>query len=216
MRLTKGQLDVGLFCEDIEPMLAFFGDAVGLELDCVLPVTRSLVQHRFLAAGSVVKVNHSTHPLATESRDGYRRLSLARNDISEPIALANGVELVPTGRGGVTGAAITVRVRDPEAQRRFYRDALGLVQNGQGSTLVGETLIFVEGGATSVADPQLEGRGWRYITFQVHDVDETYAEAIRGGAREAMPPTSLGKTARIAMILDPDGNWIELSQRSLS
>lgn len=215
MRLAKAQLDIGLFCDEVQPMLEFFSDNVGLELDGVLPVTKSLVQHRFRAGGSIVKVNHSTGPLASESRDGYCRLSLARDDIPEPVPLGNGVELIPTGQDGVTQAAITVRVRDPETQHDFYRDALGLKQNRQGSTVVGDTLIFVEGGATTVADPQLEGRGWRYITFQVHDVDETHAEAVRGGAREAMPPTTLGKTARISMILDPDGNWIELSQRSL-
>jgi lactoylglutathione lyase len=29
-----------------------------------------------------------------------------------------------------------------------------------------------------------------------------------------MPPTTLGTTARISMVRDPDGNWIELSQRA--
>ncbi len=34
------------------------------------------------------------------------------------------------------------------------------------------------------------------------------------GGREAMPPTTLGTTARISMVRDPGGNWIELSQRA--
>ena len=29
-----------------------------------------------------------------------------------------------------------------------------------------------------------------------------------------MAPVTLGTTARISMVRDPDGNWIELSQRA--
>jgi hypothetical protein len=35
-----------------------------------------------------------------------------------------------------------------------------------------------------------------------------------GLATNAIAPLTLGTTARIAMIRDPDGNWIELSQRA--
>jgi hypothetical protein len=31
--------------------------------------------------------------------------------------------------------------------------------------------------------------------------------------REGLAPVTLGSVARISMILDPDGNWIELSRR---
>jgi hypothetical protein len=58
-----------------------------------------------------------------------------------------------------------------------------------------------------------DGLGWRYITFQVFKVDEVHARMIAAGAREASAPKTLGTTARISMVLDPDGNWIELSQR---
>jgi hypothetical protein len=34
------------------------------------------------------------------------------------------------------------------------------------------------------------------------------------GGREALAPTTLGTTARISMVRDPDGNFIELSQRA--
>jgi len=52
------------------------------------------------------------------------------------------------------------------------------------------------------------------MTLQVFKVDEAHFFALSAGAREALPPTTLGTTARISMILDPDGNWIELSQRA--
>jgi len=60
----------------------------------------------------------------------------------------------------------------------------------------------------------MTGRGWRYITFQVFKVDEDHARVLAAGGREAMAPTTLGTTARISMVRDPDGNWIELSQRA--
>jgi hypothetical protein len=36
----------------------------------------------------------------------------------------------------------------------------------------------------------------------------------RVGVREGLAPITLGDVARISMILDPDGNWIELSRRA--
>ena len=37
---------------------------------------------------------------------------------------------------------------------------------------------------------------------------------LTSGGREGLAPVTLGTTARISMVLDPDGNWIELSQRA--
>ena len=58
------------------------------------------------------------------------------------------------------------------------------------------------------------GAGFRYITFQIFKVDEVHARMLNAGAREGLPPTTLGDVARISMVLDPDGNWIELSRRA--
>jgi hypothetical protein len=62
-------------------------------------------------------------------------------------------------------------------------------------------------------DSGLHGAGFRYITFQVFKVDEVPARMLNAGAREALPPKTLGDVARI-MVLDPDGSWIELLQRA--
>jgi lactoylglutathione lyase len=45
-------------------------------------------------------------------------------------------------------------------------------------------------------------------------VDAEHAYALAHGAGEGRAPVTLGQTARISMIRDPDGNWIELSQRA--
>ena len=60
----------------------------------------------------------------------------------------------------------------------------------------------------------MDGKGYRYITFQVFKCDQEHARILKLGGREAMPPTTLGTTARISMVRDPDGNWIEISQRA--
>ena len=63
-------------------------------------------------------------------------------------------------------------------------------------------------------DADMRGHGWRYITFQVFKVDAEHAAVLARGGREALAPVTLGTTARISMVRDPDGNWIELSQRA--
>jgi predicted enzyme related to lactoylglutathione lyase len=72
----------------------------------------------------------------------------------------------------------------------------------------------VEASSDAPSDAGSEGRGFRYITFQVMRVDEEHARVLAGGGREALAPTTLGTTARISMVRDPDGNFIELSQRA--
>jgi lactoylglutathione lyase len=67
---------------------------------------------------------------------------------------------------------------------------------------------------TPPLDAGRQGTGWRYITFQVFKVDEVPARTLAAGAKEDLAPTTLGDVARISMILDPDGNWIEFSQRA--
>ena len=110
-----------------------------------------------------------------------------------------------------------MKVRDLGAHRRFYKDALGLdaQETDAGlAILAGRSLLLLEESPDAPADADMEGRGWRYITFQVFKVDEEHARVLAAGGREALAPVTLGTTARISMVRDPDGNWIELSQRA--
>jgi len=63
-------------------------------------------------------------------------------------------------------------------------------------------------------DPVRQAKGWRYITLQVADIDAMHHATLSMGVREGLAPMTLGDVARISMILDPDGNWIELSRRA--
>ena len=66
----------------------------------------------------------------------------------------------------------------------------------------------------ATVDPVRQASGWRYITLQIADIDAVHDELRSKGVREGLAPITLGDVARISMILDPDGNWIELSRRA--
>ena len=221
MKLAKPQVDIGLSTNDLDPMLAFWQGIVGLKLDHVLPVRRGQKQHRHDAAGSVVKINHHVEPLPDAPPSGYRELIIAQPRCAAPQALqdpdGNAVSLVPPGHDGISQIGIRLAVRDLEAHRRFYGHALGLTEEPRAAGAAfraGETLIILGQDRSASIDPGIRGKGWRYVTFQVFKVDDVHAAVLASGGREALAPVTLGTTARISMVLDPDGNWIELSQRA--
>src|SRR5258708_12454832 len=130
----------------------------------------------------------------------------------------NRVSLVPRGMFGIERIGIRLGVRDVEAHRRFYMEALGLPQGesaGAAMTfLAGDTVLIVEPAPDAPDDASFEGKGWRYITFQVFEVDREHAYVLAHDGREARPPVTLGPTPRISLVLAPDAHWIELSPPS--
>jgi predicted enzyme related to lactoylglutathione lyase len=221
MDLAKPRVDIGLNTNVLEPMLAFWQGEAGAAFDHVLAVQPGVRQHRHDMAGSVLKINHYRDPIAPRPPAGYRELIVAHEGtvglrpLKDPEG--NRVTLVPPGTFGVEQIAIRLGVRDIAAHRRFYTQALGLEEipatSGAGFR-AGETLILIEQdkGAPSHAD--IQGSGFRYITFQVFKCDEEHARILGAGGTEALGPRTLGTTARISMVRDPDGNWIEISQRA--
>lgn len=219
MDLAKPRLDIGLSTNQLEPMLTFWQREVGLPLDHVLPIRKGQDQHRHDALGSVMKLNHHAAPLNDGPPSGYLELLIARD--GAPRALidpdGNRVSLVPLGTHGVRQIGVRMGVRDLDAHRRFYRDAFGFAEepytNGA-AFRAGESVLLLEQRADAPTDAGFDGRGWRYITFQVFKVDQEHKRVLAAGGREALAPMTLGQTARISMVRDPDGNWIELSQRA--
>ena len=218
MELAKPRVDIGLSTNDLQPMLAFWQERAGIPFDHLLKIRRGQDQHRHDALGSVLKVNHHADPLPDSPATGYRELIVARPGLTAPQTLTdpdgNRVTLVPPGYEGVTQIGIRVAVRDLAAHRKFYTQGLGLTEETPGAFRAGETLLILEESPDAPADAGMSGKGWRYITFQVFKVDEEHARILEHGGRQAMPPTTLGTTARISMARDPDGNWIEISQRA--
>jgi len=219
MKLAKPRLDIGLSTNNLEPMLAFWQGDAGVPFDHLLRIRRGQDQHRHDALGSVVKINHFAEPLRETGATGYRSLVIAREGAARALRDPDGnaVELVAPGTEGVTQIGVRMAVRSLEAHRRFYRDALGFTEEpyAKGAAFrAGESALLLEESADAPSDATFEGKGWRYITFQVFKVDDEHARVLAAGGREAMAPRTLGETARISMVRDPDGNWIELSQRA--
>ncbi|WP_271611488.1 VOC family protein [Bradyrhizobium sp. CCBAU 21360] len=214
-------IDLGLSTNMLEPMVEFWEHEIGLRLDHVLPVRRGQKQYRFDAAGSVIKVNHHRDPLPDAAFSGYRELLIAKPELKRSRRLidpdGNRITLVPAAFAQFDQIAVRLHVKSIEAHRAFYTNALGFseisVAEGVGFR-AGNSLLLLDQKLDVARNPGFEGKGWRYMTLQVFRVDDAHSLALLAGAREAMAPTTLGTTARISMILDPDGNWIELSQRA--
>lgn len=230
MRLAKQHLDVGIFTNKLEEQLAFWQGEVGLELEEVLPLGGGNQQYRHSMNGSVFKLNFSPDPVLSGLPTGYMALFIARRGLAKPKDLIdpdnNLVLLVPPGYEGVTGIGISMVVHDVPRSAQYYGEALGWELageapgwdgTGESRFRVGDSLLILEKcPSPSPLDRtgDLRGLGYRYLTVQVWDVDEEHAAALARGATEGQPPRTLGSTARISFLRDPDGNWLEVSQRA--
>ncbi|MCP3417027.1 VOC family protein [Bradyrhizobium brasilense] len=219
MQLAKNVIDVGLSFNDLEPMLRFWQQEAGLRFDHVQPIRRGQKQYRHDAHGSVIKLNHHVEPLPDVAPSGYRELIIARAGVDAPQRMAdpdgNSVCLVPPGHDGITQIAVMLAVRDLAAHRRFFGDILGFTEQSWSdgpAFRLGDSLILLREDRAATVDPVRGARGWRYITLQVADIDAVHDELRAKCVREGLAPVTLGEVARISMILDPDGNWIELSR----
>jgi catechol 2,3-dioxygenase-like lactoylglutathione lyase family enzyme len=110
---------------------------------------------------------------------------------------------------------VAMGVRSLSEHRKFYGDILGFAEQPWSGGLafrLGDSLLLLEEDGAATVDRR-QARGWRYITLQIADIDAAHAELRSKGVREGLAPMTLGDVARISMIFDPDGNWIELSRR---
>jgi len=110
----------------------------------------------------------------------------------------------------------------------FYRDVLGLAHQGDmplpgiGTMhrfLCGTTVIKIvepEKVPASRAAPGglAGGTGYRYFTVSVSNLDDVVAAAQRAGRPIPIPRRKVRAGVEIAMIEDPDGNWVELLEQS--
>jgi lactoylglutathione lyase len=218
MRLAKPHLDVGLFTTNEQAMLDFWQREVGLPFEETLPLGGGVRQHRHGIHGSVFKLNTARDPLNQAPASGYRELIIAREDLASPRALidpdGNRVTLVPPGHDGIAGIAVRMAVRDADAHARYFEHAMQFQRAGEHLLRCGDTLLIVEQDASAVRTEPLRAPGYRYLTVQVWDVDAEHTGIIERGGHEGRPPVTLGSTARISFVRDPDGNWIEVSQRA--
>jgi catechol 2,3-dioxygenase-like lactoylglutathione lyase family enzyme len=230
VELAKRFVDVGIFTNRLEEMRAFYAEQIRLPFEELLPVGGGVRQYRYGLLGSVLKINHSRNPLPPRIAGGYRMLSISDSRTPMPIPMqdpdGNDIELVPTGNRGVNQIEIHIGVTDEVAFDHFYGDAMQAERLAAGRFKLGETIISFrddpaairaqKSTSASAADviASMRAVGLRYITVQVRDVDAEHRRLMSMGVWEGAAPVSLGAVARISFLRDPDGNFIEISQRA--
>jgi lactoylglutathione lyase len=218
MNLAKPHLDVGLFTNLREPQLDFWQRTVGLGYDHMGKLGGGMQQHRHHANGSIVKVNHARDPLKPLPASGIAGVRIARPGLAARVELAdpdgNRVTLVPPGEDGVVGIAIELVVNERDAHDRFWRHAMQFDSPSKGVYVCGDTRVIVVGESRVARADDWRGPGWRYTTVQVRDCAAEHAGILERGGEEGAPPRLLGDTVRMSFVRDPDGNFIEISQRA--
>lgn len=221
MKLAKPHIDIGLFTNAREAQLDFWQNEVGLEFDHVGKLGGGVHQLRHHVNGSILKVNHCRDPLPESApRAGWDELLIAREGIESPKTLrdpdGNAVTLVKPGTHGVVGIGIRVAANSPGASLAFYASAFGLTQTTGTAGRIGDSVLVFEecpDDMPPLVPPPYKALGFRYVTVQIFKCDEEHARILALGGREGRPPRTIGTTTRYSFILDPDGNWIEVSQR---
>lgn len=218
MSFAKPFFDVGLFTNRADALRTFYTEH-GLTFDHSLKLGGGVLQHRYAAEQAILKINDARDPLPPGAPGPLAELLIAAPGRQGATPLrdpdGNPVTLLPPGERGVQGLALRLRVSDPPASTRFYTHALGLELLEPGVLSCGQGLLFLEpSGQPAPPARALAEQGLRYLTLQVFDCDTAYAHALAQGATGAREPVTLGSTARIAFVQDPDGIWIELSERA--
>ena len=230
MELAKRFVDVGIFTNRLDEMRAFYGERIRLPYEELLPVGGGVRQYRYGLLGSVLKINHARDPLPLRIAGGYCKLSISDPRTPLPLPLqdpdGNELELLPSGQHGVNQIEIHIGVTDAAAFENFYGGALQAERLGAGRFKLGETIIsFCHDPAATRAPKSpsasamdaiasMRAVGMRYITVQVRDCDGEHRRFMSMGVWEGAAPVTLGAVARISFIRDPDGNFIEISQRA--
>lgn len=217
MKLAKPALDVGLYTNQRESMLTFWQQRAGVPFDELLPLGGGVHQLRHRMGESILKINHPRHAADAAAPAGYRRLSIAREGLRVPTSLAdpdgNELRLVPAGFEGITQIEVQIAVRSLPASVAFYRDAMQFTELEPGRYQCGVSIISLREDPHATLDPEMRAPGFRYTTVQVFDVVGEHAGILARGGREGRAPVRLGEVAYISFVRDPDGNWIEISQR---
>ena len=132
MNIQKNAIDIGIIAKDIDAMLAFYRDTLGLEFEATIPMPGGGTMNRFKVGDSIIKV--------------------IELDPKAPL------EAPP---GGIRGAS-----------------------------------------------------GYRYWTIHVDNLEECVATIESAGHKVVMPAKKIREGITIAIVEDPDANWVELLENS--
>jgi glyoxylase I family protein len=129
-------------------------------------------------------------------------------------------------RLGEAKVEVGVVVRDADAMATFYGDILGLEEVPGFDFSGGSMRRFAHGDAivklvSTSPPPELSNpplgpaggaSGLRYVSIAVDDVEKTAQRCQDTGRPVPVPPFEFRPGVTIAMVEDPDGNWVELVQ----
>ncbi len=120
---------------------------------------------------------------------------------------------------------IGILVKDIKKSLVFYQDILGLKKIGEMPIPFGHMHRMGFGDSfVKLIDPKTlppagtlgltKALGFRYLTFQISNIDEVCAACQKAGVEFEMPKQELMPGVTIAMVRDPDGNVVEFVQRA--
>ena len=132
LAITKPSIDIGIVCNDIDAMMTFYGETLGLPLEATIQMPGGGKMNRFKVGDSVIKVIELDPAPAT-----------------------------PAAPGGIRGAT-----------------------------------------------------GYRYWTIAVSNLVASVEKAAAAGATIVVAAKEVRPGITIAIIADPDGNWVELLEES--
>ena len=111
---------------------------------------------------------------------------------------------------------------NPDAMIAFYCDVLGLEDLGQlktssasvrqlryGASLIKLVTFASRPPGSAVPGGTPAATGYRYCTLQVTGLDDLVAACSLAGRRVVVSPREIGAGMRVAIVEDPDGNWVE-------
>jgi len=207
---AKPAFDVGFATNDLDGFRALLERRIGLPYDHLAKLGGGFHQHRWSAGRSIVKVNHSRAPLGDAPPSSYCGLTF-RAAATADLATPDGA---PVRLRASADAELTLHAETPDldAFARFYGERLGLASDGPAAFRLGECRIV----ATEGPRPPRVGwreRGLRYMTVQIYDCDAATAALQARGVEVGLPPRTIGQV-RYSFVRDPDGAWVELSERA--
>ena len=111
---------------------------------------------------------------------------------------------------------------DADVSIAFYRDVLGFEDLGE-FPMPGGTMRRLQCGSSTIKIVSMKrppaaaaapggiggATGYRYWTISVSNLAEIVAACEAAGAKIAVPITELRPGITIAIVEDPDGNWVE-------
>ena len=120
---------------------------------------------------------------------------------------------------------IGIICRDIKQSLAFYQDVLGLKKIGElpipfgllHRLSFGDSFVkLVDPKVVPAAGPSglLSQSGFRYLTFQISNIDEVCAACTQADIPFEIPKQELMPGVTIAMVRDPDGTVVEFVQRA--